>query len=177
VSGPIEDRTAIVGVSAHWGAAKNAGTIGSVPATRGFESWGVATDFIVPISKLLNISGEAYAGRALGLFSGGISQTVMPVGQPGDAGVGTRGGWLQTQFNLTKQWQCNVAYGIDAPVFQNISVGSRSKNQSYMSNILYHLSPNVVFALEWRRFLTNYRNQRALNNIADHFNLAVAYTF
>jgi hypothetical protein len=46
-----------------------------------------------------------------------------------------------------------------------------------MSNVLYHLSPNVAFALEWRRFLTNYRNQWTLNNAADHFNFAVAYTF
>jgi hypothetical protein len=33
------------------------------------------------------------------------------------------------------------------------------------------------FALEWRRFLTNWKNQRFADETGDHFNLAVAYTF
>jgi hypothetical protein len=177
ISSPIGSRTATVGVSGHWGAAKNTGTIGGLSVSRSFESWGVAADYNLPISRLLNISGEAYAGRALGVFSGGVAQTLLPLGQPGANGVGTRGGWLQVQLNLTKKWQSNTAFGIDAPVLGNLITASRSKNQSYMSNIAYHLSPNVAFALEWRRFLTNYLNQAAANNIGDHFNLAAAYTF
>jgi hypothetical protein len=173
----IEDRPATVGVGGHWGNAKNTSTTNGVTTVRNFESWGVALDYNLPVSRILSISGEAYAGRALGIFSGGISQTVMPIGGPGANGVGTRGGWLQVQLNLTKKWQSNTAYGIDAPVRRNLLAGSRSKNQSYMSNITYHLSPNVTFALEWHRLLTNYQNQAALNNIVDHYNLAAAYTF
>jgi hypothetical protein len=85
--------------------------------------------------------------------------------------------FLQVQLNLTKKWQSNTAYGIDAPEIGNLSTGSRTKNQNYMSNIIYHLSPGVLFALEWHRFLTNFQNQPTLNNINDQFNLAVAYTF
>jgi len=176
-SSPIASRTATVGVSGHWGAAKNTNTIGGIAETRSFQSWGVAADYSLPILSFLTISGEAFAGRALGVFSGGIAQTVQPLGQPGANGVGSRGGWLQVQLNLTKRWQSNTAYGIDAPVLGNLLSGSRSKNQSYMSNMVYRFSPNLAFALEWRRFLTNYRNQQAANNIGDHFNLAAAYTF
>jgi hypothetical protein len=176
-SSPIASRTATVGVSGHWGAAKNTGSIGGISTTRSFDSWGVAADYNLPVSGFVNISGEAYTGRALGVFSGGISQTVLPLGQPGDGGVGTRGGWLQVQLNPTKKWQSNTAYGIDAPVLRNLPTGSRSKNQSYMSNIVYRVSPNLAFALEWRRFLTNYRSQPAANNVGDHINLAAAYTF
>lgn len=176
-SAPIGDRKATGGVSAHWGTAKNTGAIGGIPATRSFKSWGAAADWDVPLSKFVSISGEAYAGHALGIFSGGIAQTVMPLGQLGDNGVGTRGGWLQVQLNLTKKWQSNTAYGIDAPEIGNLSTGSRAKNQNYMSNIVYHLSPGVLFALEWHRFLTNVHNEPMLNNINDQFNLAVAYTF
>jgi hypothetical protein len=35
----------------------------------------------------------------------------------------------------------------------------------------------VTFAWEWRRFLTNYRNHQAANNIGEHANMAIAYTF
>jgi hypothetical protein len=177
ISIPIGSRTATVGVSSHWGAAKNTGTIGGLPVSRSFESWGVAVDYSLPVSRLLNITGEAYTGRALGVFSGGIAQTLLPLGEPGANGIGTRGGWLQVQLNFTEKWQSNTAYGIDAPVLGDLITASRSKNQSYMSNLAYHVSPNLTFALEWRRFLTNYLNQRAANNIADHFNLAAAYTF
>ena len=153
------------------------GSINGVPAARSFTSWGAAADYSVPISTLVSISGEAYSGRALGLFSGGIGQTLTPLGQPGDRGVGTRGGWLQIQLNLTKQLQSNSAYGIDSPVLRDLPAGSRSKNQNYMSNIMYHLSPNLTFALEWHRFLTDYRNQPGANHNGDHFNVAAAYTF
>lgn len=175
LSKQFDDRTATLGLSAHWGTAKN--TTPGVPGSRAFESWGASVDYNLPITKLVNISGEAFAGRALGLFSGGDTQTVFALGQPGANGVGSRGGWLQVQLNPTKKLQSNTAYGIDLPDLSNLPTGSRSKNQNYMSNIVYHVSPNVIFALEWRRFLTNYRNQPLSNNIGDHINLAAAYTF
>jgi hypothetical protein len=46
-----------------------------------------------------------------------------------------------------------------------------------MVNLMYKFSSNVTFAWEWRRFLTNYRNQLAADNLGDHANMAVAYTF
>jgi hypothetical protein len=176
-SAPVQDRTATVGLSAHWNSAKNTGMIAGIPVVRDFESWGVAADFNLPVSKRVALTGEAYGGHALGIFSGGISQTLAPVGEAGDRGIGLRGGWMQTQINLSKQWQSNTAYGIDSPDLRNLITGSRAKNQSYMSNIMYFLSPHVTFSLEWRRFLTNYRNQSLLNNIGNQYNAAAAFTF
>ena len=176
-SAPVQDRTATVGFSAHWNSAKNTGTIGTVPVALNFESWGVAADFNLPVSKRITLTGEAYGGHALGIFSGDISQTLAPVGEAGDRGIGSRGGWMQAQINLSKKWQSNTAYGIDSPDLHNLIAGSRAKNQSYMSNIMYFLSPHVTFSMEWRRFLTNYRNQVLLNNIGDQYNFAAAFTF
>ncbi len=176
-SAPIEDRTLTVGISGHWNNAKNTVLTNNIAHTLDFQSWGAAVDFTLPFSKYVNISGEAFAGRALGIFSGGIAQTYFPVDGPGANGVGTRGGWMQLQLNFSKKWQSNTAYGIDIPEVQNLITGARSKNQSYMSNIMFHLSPNVVFALEYHRLLTNYQNQPFFNNINDHYNLAAAYMF
>ena len=176
-STPIGDKTATIGFSAHWNPAKNTGTIGGVPVVRNFESWGVAADFNVPVTKRIALSGEAFGGHALGIFSGGISQTLAPVGQPGDRGIGSRGGWTQLQINLSEKWQSDTAYGIDSPELRNLTTGSRVKNQTYMSNIMYMVSRNLTLSVEWRRFLTNYRNQLLLNNIGDQYNLAIGYTF
>lgn len=71
----------------------------------------------------------------------------------------------------------NVVYGIDIPNIPQLRTGDRSKNQSYMGNVMYKWSPSVTFAWEWRRFLTDYLNQRSANNKRDQANVAVAYTF
>jgi hypothetical protein len=176
-SEPVRDQTATIGFSAHWNAAKNTGTVAGIPVARNFDVWGVAADFALPVARRIALTGEIFAGHALGIFSGEISQTLAPVGEAGDRGIGSRGGWMQLQFNLSKKLQSNTAYGIDSPVLRDLFTGSRAKNQNYMSNIMYSLSPHVTFALEWRRFLTNYRSQPLTNNIGDHYNLAVAYTF
>jgi hypothetical protein len=129
------------------------------------------------VSKRIALTGEVYGGHALGIFSGGLSQTLAPVGEAGDRGIGSRGGWIQVQINPSKKWQSNSAYGLDSPDLRNLITGSRAKNQSYMSNIMYFLSPGVTLSAEWRRFLTNYRFQPLLNNIGHQYNVAIAYTF
>ena len=174
---PVSDKTATIGFSAHWDAAKNTSTLAGIPVARNFESWGVAADFAVPLAERISLTGEIYGGHALGIFSGDISQTLAPVGGPGDHGIGSRGGWMQAQINLSKKWQSNTAYGIDSPDLRNLITGSRAKNQSYMSNIMYFLTPHVTFSMEWRRFLTNYRNQALLNNTGDQYDFAAAFTF
>jgi hypothetical protein len=59
----------------------------------------------------------------------------------------------------------------------NLRTGDRSKNQSYMANLMFKPSARVTFAWEWRRFLTNYQNQSTANNTGDQASMAVAYTF
>lgn len=176
-STPIGDRTATIGISGHWNAAKNPGTVNGFEVVEKFDSWGAALDYSLPFSKYFNVTGELYDGRALGIFSGGISQTVLPVGEPGDKGILSRGGWAQLQINFTKKLQSNTAYGIDAPQTHDLVTGDRSKNQTYMTNLMWHAFPNVTFAIEWRRMLTDYRYEAFINGIGDHFNLAAAYTF
>ena len=71
----------------------------------------------------------------------------------------------------------NLAYGIDSPTVRDIPVGLRTRNQSYMGNIMYKLSPHVTVASEYRRILTDFRNQAAANERGDSANLAFAYIF
>ncbi len=166
-----------VGLSAHYGRGKNVALVGTQRLERGIDSWGVALDYIVPLHRRVALSGEIFQGRALGIFNVGIGQSVLPVGTPGEHGVEARGGWLQAQFQLHAKWQLNLAYGLEEPDFQELRVGDRSRNQTYMSNLLYRLSPHVTLGWEWRRFLTDFRNQRAANERGDHVNLAVSYIF
>jgi hypothetical protein len=168
-----DDRDFTFGLSGHYNRGENAGT----STTEGLDSWGVAGDWSLPFTKYFNVTGETYSGRALGIFSVASGESVLPVGGLGARGVFSRGGWLQAQFNMSSQWQLNLAYGIDAPRATDLPVGDRDRNQTYMGNVMYKFSPNITFALEYRRFLTDFRNQLLADERGDHVNLAIAYFF
>ena len=173
----VSERDFSAGVSSHYARGKNAGTIGANTIQTGVDSWGVALDYTLPITKALAFSGEWFEGRALGIFSVSTGQAILPVGTVGQHGVESRGGWSQAQFNFNPKWQANLSYGIDADRNRNLRTGDRNKNQTYVGNVIYKYSPSVNFAWEWRRFLTNFKNQQFANEIGDHFNMAVAYIF
>ena len=166
-----------IGVSGHYGRGKDVGTIGSLNVVRPVDSWGVALDWSLPFSKYFALTGEAYEGRALGIFSVASGESVGAVGTSGAHGVFSRGGWAQAQINFNPKWQFNLAYGIDQPKASELPVGSRDRNQTYMANLMYKLNSSITFAWEYRRFLTDFRNQLAANNRGDQANLAVAYGF
>jgi hypothetical protein len=166
-----------IGLSGTYGRGKNFGTLNGLSVFPPVDSWGVAVDYSLPFSKVFNLTGEAYIGRALGIFSVAGGEGVGVAGGPGEHGVESRGGWIQAQFNATHHWQVNLGYGLDVPDASEIPVGNRSRNQTYMGNLMYKLTPNLTFAWEYRRFLTDYRNQPFANERGDNVNLAIGYIF
>ena len=89
------DRDFSVGLSSHYARGKNAGTIGTLNVQTGVDSWGVALDYTAPILKKLILTGEAFEGRALGIFSVNSGQGILPV-------------WAQAQLNVNPKWQVNL---------------------------------------------------------------------
>jgi hypothetical protein len=166
-----------VGVSGHYGRGEDVGTIASLNVVRPVDSWGVALDWSLPFTKYFALTGEAYEGRALGIFSVASGESVGAVGTRGEHGVLSRGGWAQAQFNINPKWQVNLAYGIDQPEASELPVGNRDRNQTYMGNLMYKLTSSVTFAWEFRRFLTDFRNQLFADERGDQANLAVLYSF
>ena len=165
------------GFSSHYSRGKNAGIVGTQTIQTGVNSWGTAIDYTLPFTKVVALSGEWYVGNALGIYSVASGESVLPVGTPGQNGVRSLGGWSQLQFNFNPKWQTNLAYGIDSERNLYLRTGDRNKNQTYTGNLIYKYSPHVNFALEWRRFLTTWKNQQFANENGDHINLAIAYLF
>ncbi len=172
-----DDRNFTLGFSGHYDRGKNAGIFGVFNVQTPLNSWGVALDYSLPLTKLLTLTGEAYQGNALGIYSVASGEAIGGVGTPGARGVISRGGWSQLQLNWSKQWQTNLAYGIDQPDASEIAVGSRSRNQQYMANIIDRINRNINLSLEYRRILTDYRNQLSANERGDHVDLGLAYIF
>lgn len=171
------DRDYTLGFSGRYGRGRNVGTIGSATVTQGVDSWGAAVDYSLPFTHIFNLTGEAYIGRALGIYDVALSESVGAVGTPGGHGVLSRGGWVQTQFNLDKHWQLNAGYGIDQPSAYDLPVGSRYRNENIFANFIYSLTSNVQWSLEYRRLLSYYRDQPFDTGRADQFTLSAAYLF
>jgi len=174
---PMNGRQAVLGIGAHYNRGKNSTVSGGTQFNLPVDGWGVAIDYTLPVYRRLTLTGEFFEGRALGIFSASLGQAVLPVGTPGEHGVETRGGWVQAQLSIASKWQANAAYGLEIPNSSELRSGDRSKNQAYTANVMYKPSPNITFAWEWRRFLSNYKNLPAASNVSDHANMAVGYVF
>ena len=177
LTGKRDDRDFTIGFSGHYAHGKNSGTVGNLVEQLPVESWGGAIDYSLPFSKKFNVTGELYTGNALGIFSSESGEAISAPGVLGDRGVRASGGWMQAQVNFTPKWQMNLAYGIDDPVAHDLAIGSRTRNQNYMGNVIYKPVSHVNIAWEYRRILTDFRNQLSANERGDVANLALAYFF
>jgi hypothetical protein len=171
------DRDFTLGFSGHYGRGKDVGTVNNATVTQPVDSWGAAVDYTLPFARVFNLSGEAYIGRALGLYNAAAGEAVGAVNTPAGHGVLARGGWLQLQFNLTKQWQANTGYGIDDEGAHDVAVGARDRNQNYFANFIYTMNRNIKLSLEYRRLLTEFRNQTSLTGRGNQVTLSAAYGF
>ena len=82
-----------------------------------------------------------------------------------------------TTFRLLTPNDKLAVYGIDDPTASNLPLGARARNQSYMGNLIWKTTPHVNIAWEFRRMLTNFRDQPSATLHADTEDLAVAYIF
>lgn len=172
-----DDRDFTIGFSGRYGRGRNIGTIGNTTVIQPVDSWGTAVDYSLPFTGFFNLTGEAYIGRALGIYDVSLGEDIGAVGTLGGHGVLSRGGWIQTQFNLNKQWQLNAGYGIDNPDAHDLPIGNRDRNENVFGNFIFKLNPNINFSLEYRRLLTYFRNQPFDTGRANQFTLSAAYLF
>jgi hypothetical protein len=172
------------GVSVHY--SRLLGVPGSPAGTTArspIDSYGVCGDWNLWLSSGLRISGEAFHGRALGIFSGNIAQAAVVIA--GRArGINSTGGWIELHGEAPssyegpwKKFSANFGYGIEDNRGRDLLVGSRARNQAYMVNGQYRLTPNFTLALEYRRVLTDYFRQATADNKLNWANLSFLYTF
>ncbi len=154
---------------------------------RGVHSYAVTGDWVIPLNRRLEVSGEAYYGQSITLkapsgadisslfgFRGGLDD---PRGE--FWGIHSAGGWVQLHAEATPRLEFNAAYGTDDPRNRDIFAGlfnntARLGNRTFSLNSIYQLRSNFLLALEYRRLTTVYPDVRSANG---HFNIAVGYLF
>jgi len=154
---------------------------------RHVNSYAITGDWLVPLGSRLELSGEAFYGRAIGLAeeSGNRNDRLYavtgPLALPGTSirGIHSTGGWAQLAIKARSDLDFNFAYGQEDPNNRDLFSGqigafTRFKNQVGSSNFIWQLRQNVLLSLEYRRFWTKYNLQQQTGN---HYNLAVGYMF
>lgn len=181
---PSHGKESSAGVSGHYshllGVAGNpAGTTLRSP----IDSYGVSGDANLWLTSGFRVTGEAFHGRALGIFSGNIAQSAVVIG--GRArGINSTGGWAELHGEAPagyqgtlKNFSLNFGYGIEDNRDQDLIAGIRKRNQTYMVNGQYKFSPNFTFALEYRRILTDWFREALSNQKLNWANVGFLYSF
>ncbi len=151
-----------------------------------FKSRGLFADLDLPLHELWRLSGEWFKGTNLDDVNAGIGQGMVVRGgavaatpfaaaiaarnyvNPATMGavpvldletIDTTGGWLQLNFNPAGPFDCNVGYSRDRVSTDRLLLpaGTRRGNYAAWVNMFYDLGKNSQFALEYSRWLTQYK--------------------
>ncbi|MEQ1907381.1 MAG: hypothetical protein ABMA15_01070 [Vicinamibacterales bacterium] len=156
---------------------------------RTINAWATTADWEWPLSSRVQVSGEAYAGRAIGGLGGGAHSSVLFDGQPDVPSsavfpLSSYGGWGQLKIKASARTEFNAAYGLDRskPVGfngllqpPNDQAPAASKNASDLLNVIYQLRSNVFLSVEYRRIWTTRFDGRSW--LADHLNMVGGIVF
>jgi hypothetical protein len=177
---------ATFGVSANYGRARITTPAGDHES----DSVGAALDWNIPLGPRLSLLGEAFFGRNLAGFQGGIFQGIntdfayrngVVLVPGGSRPIGSRGGWAQIGFTPPGADRLNfyAGYGLDDPRDQDlVSIPARdwrARNQAFTASFLHKPSLQFSWGLEFRRFETLYTQSGRRSN--NHVNLGVALSF
>ena len=116
------------------------------------DGWAGMTDWNIPLSQKVSLSGEFYRGRAIGALGGGVGRSVLFSSdtngqvQP----LNSVGGWSQLKFRATSKLEFNGAFGVDSPYAADVRTYPVSpnyvpslllQNRSAMVNFIYRCGP------------------------------------
>lgn len=157
---------------------------------RNGDSYAVTGDWALPIAHRLELSGEAYRGRAIGGLGGGLYKNVVTGDDP-ITGVSTFrllndvGGWAQAKLRFTNVLEANGSFGLDngfARDFHSINIPpdasaiqTRARNQMWSANLIYSPRTYLILSPEFRHIRTFSIDKAPAS--ADIFTLSLGYRF
>jgi hypothetical protein len=166
-------------VRLRWGADEMEGEVGvavhkgwiGTPGDSLLSSDGVALSALLPITRWLELRGEAFRGQALrGLGGGGIAQGLGVDGRP----VRTRGGWGQVNVRYLSFLTMGVGCGSDSPERADLPPTGRLRNDTCEAHAIARPDGPLVLGFTYRRGRTTFASGPVEN---DHFNLAMGFAF
>lgn len=150
----VGGRKIIAGV---WGqtsmAKETAGAIGTMKRHH-FPSYLIGVDLRVPLYPWVTFQGEAFIGRNLDDWRGGIAQGEnLTTGQT----ILSRGGWAEFVFRFIDWHQLSVGYSTDDPLNREVEQGGRTRNTMWYVGNRFPVGGGLLFGLDWENWYTTYK--------------------
>jgi hypothetical protein len=154
---------------------------------RSVDGWAVMTDWSLPLTQRVSLSGEFYRGRAIGGLGGGVGRSVLFNPNPAPAGelraLDSVGGWSQLKIRATSKLEFNGAFGLDNPYAMDVRGFPSSpgfpapllQNRSSLVNVIYRPRSDLLFSGEYRHLRTF--DVDAGSPTADQINLIMGILF
>jgi hypothetical protein len=154
------------------------------------DGWAGMADWEIPLARRLIFTGEFYRGKAIGGIGGGIAQSVVYDGDPGNPatpvhGLNSIGGWSQLKFKATSTLELNAAVGLDNPTTAEVRAAAPSQpflfaplfvqNRGALVNFVFRPRSNLLFSAEYGHLRTYQLND--VSNNADQYNLIMGILF
>ena len=155
---------------------------------RTLNGWAVLSDWAVPLSHRLALTGRFYRGLAIGGIGGGLGRSVLFSGDPLPnttqiRGLNATGGWSQLKFTATPTLEFNAAFGQDSSFARDLRFFPQpqayldpdlNRNREFLVNSIFRPRSDLLFSAEYRRIQTRYLNY---NSQTGQFNLVVGVLF
>ncbi len=157
---PVLDAgTTDLGLSGHWGREKYDSDDDS---TERFRSWSANFDIVQPVTEWLTLRGEAFIGKNLSAYLGGIGQGVNVQQESEIRGAG---GWTAAALTPVEKWTFNLGAGLDDARREDLNRGDRKMNSAVFANGIYSITDNISAGLELSHWQTKYRGEGDEENL------------
>jgi hypothetical protein len=120
-----------------------------------YESYSANIHFSYTFTDRFSVKGEAFTGKTLDQYFGGIGQGYNKVS---NKEVETSGGWINAAVKANDKTDFNFGYGLDKPDKDTLSDGMRDKNQTVFANTFTKIAFNTSFGVELSYLTTGYRD-------------------
>ncbi len=154
------------------------------------QMWAITSDWQIPLSNRLQLTGEIYRGRGLGGLGGGAYKDVLTgldthTGLSRTLALNAVGGWAQLGTHLFEGAEANLIYGQDggfASDFRKLNLSASTyileqsaRNQMMVANLIFRPRTYLIFSPEYRRILSwKIQGVAATANI---YTLSLGYEF
>jgi hypothetical protein len=136
-----------------------------------FDGHSLGLDLELPLGSRAVVRGEAWTGRTLSDFRGGIGQAVnRTTGEE----IASQGGWAELGADLTPAYTIAVGYTIEVPEEDDLPSGARSRNGAWFVTNRFTARP-VVIGADYLRWKTDYLG--GAEGTDNRVNVYVTYSF
>ena len=156
---------------------------------RDVDGWALTGNWEIPLPWRLSVKGEFYRGNAIGGFGASEGESVITSDVLENRfatvrGLNAIGGWTQAGFRASSTLQFNAGYGLDNPFSNQLGKLSPVQYSLYsglginrlaMANLIYRPRSDLLFSVEYRRFMTSRPTSQAAS--ADNIGMVIGLLF